>query len=130
VTLELQKQSGSAGYQIEQFTQCENTISRCLEPDALDLRGVQFGKAPRALGQSTECIIVMHHGLAVGADLQVCFDAVAASNRCCESGSSIFDDAALRVMEAAVSNGSRSQPIEGHWTITKPRTGLPPRRQR
>src|SRR6187401_1909459 len=129
VTLEFQEQSGSAGYQIEQFTECKNAVGGCLELNALELRHAQFGEAPRTLGQSTECIIVMHHGLAVGADLQICFDAVAASNRSCESGSSIFDDAALRVMQAAVSNGSCSQPIEGHWTITKPRTDLPPRRR-
>src|SRR4249919_834071 len=78
VTLELQKQSGSTGYQIEQFTEYKNAIGRRLELDTLDLRRAQFGKAPRTLGQSTECIIVMHHGLAVGADLQICFDAVAA----------------------------------------------------
>ena len=34
-----------------------------------------------AFGQPAERVVVMHHGLAVGADLQIAFDAVAAGDR-------------------------------------------------
>ena len=46
-----------------------------------------------ALGQAAERIVVMHHGLAVGADLQVGFDAVAAGDGRGKGGGRVLDDA-------------------------------------
>jgi len=60
VTLELQKQSGSTGYQIEQFTECKNAIGGRLELNALELRCTQFGEAPSAVLVGTQMVAKGH----------------------------------------------------------------------
>jgi len=112
VALKFKEQSGPAGHEIEQLGERENAISGRLESYCPELCRAQSGETPRAFCQATESIIVMDHRLAIGADLKICFDTKAARNRCCEGGSGILDDATLRVMQTAVGNGSRSQPIE------------------
>ena len=49
-----------------------------LKATRLSAAAVIASSKPGAVGQAAERIVVMHHGLAVGADLQVALDAVAA----------------------------------------------------
>ena len=54
------------------------------------------GEMPAALGQAAERIVVVHESLAVGADLQVGFDAVAAGDGRGEGGRRVLDRRRLR----------------------------------
>src|SRR5262245_57284668 len=55
---------------------------------------------------------MMDDGLAVGADLQIALDAVAAGNCRFERGGRILDDALARVVQASMGYRSRGQPVE------------------
>src|SRR6478736_3518646 len=67
-----------------------------------------------AFGQPAERIVVVHHGLAVGADLQIAFDAVARRDRGGECRGCVLDDAFL-IMQPSVRHRPCDQPIEiGH----------------
>ena len=77
---ELQHQRRAAAHDIAQFTERHDAVGAGLEADRLDL-GCRHGVEPAAaLGQPVERIIVMHHRLAVGGDLQIGLDAVTAGN--------------------------------------------------
>ena len=52
-----------------------------LEADRLDLGRAHLGKAAAAFGQTAERVIVVHHGFAVGTDLQIGLDAIAGRDR-------------------------------------------------
>src|SRR6185437_17084624 len=55
----------------------------------------------------------MHHGLAVGANLEVTLDAIAACNGGCEGAGGILDHARGGIVQAAMRDRSRGKPIEG-----------------
>ena len=67
---------------------------------------------------------MMHHGLAVGADLDIGLDAVAAGDGGGESRGSIFDHAASGVMQSAMRDGPRGEPVEtgNYFTSNMPST--------
>ena len=86
-------------------------IGAALETHFLDFGCAHVGKPAAALGQPAERIVMMHHGLAVGADLQVAFDAVAAGNGGGESAGGILDHAGGGIMQAAMGQRSRGEPF-------------------
>ena len=57
---------------------------------------------PVAVGEAAERVVVMHHRLAVGADLQIAFDRVVAGDRGLEGGRRVLDHAVCGVMQAPV----------------------------
>ncbi len=58
---------------------------------------------------------MVHKGLAVGADLQVDFQAVAGGDRRPDSGGGVLDNARRRIMQPAMGQRSRGEPVEaGH----------------
>src|ERR1700730_12170736 len=54
----------------------------------------------------------MHHGLAVGADWQIDLDAVAGRDRRAHGTSSVLDHAPSCVMQPAMGDGPRNQPVQ------------------
>ena len=54
----------------------------------------------------------MHHGLAVGADLEVGLDTVAGSHRGGEGCGRVLDHAGRGIVQTAVSDRLRGKPIE------------------
>jgi len=69
-------------------------------------------KPARAIGEASEHIVVMHHGLAVATDLQIAFDGVVGRNCCGKGRRRILDHSVTRVMQAAVRHRASDQPVE------------------
>src|ERR1700687_239887 len=71
---------------------------------------------------------MMHHGLAIGADLEIGLDAVAAGDGCGECRRGILDHARGGIVQAAMGNGSRGAAVEAwhepHATSNKPSTSM------
>ncbi len=112
MALELQQQGRTAGHEIAQFAQRQDAVGRRLEADRLDRGGVHIGKPAAAVGQAAERIVVMHHGLAIGAELQIGLDAVIAGDGRREGRRGVLDRAAGGIMQSAMRNRSRGEPAE------------------
>ena len=113
VTLEFEHQSGAAAHQIAQFAQGEDAIGARLEADFFDVGRVHIGKPGAALGQAAERIVMMHHGLAIGADLQIGFHAVAAGDGGGKGGRRVLNRDG--VMQAAMGQRPCGEPDKaGH----------------
>ena len=68
-----------------------------------------------AVGQAAELGVMVHHGFAVGTDLQVDLDAIAGGHRRAHGAGGIFDDAARSVMQSAMGERPRGEPVAfGH----------------
>ncbi len=78
----------------------------------LQLRGAQAIEPAFAVGQAAEHIVVVHHGLAVGADLHVDFDAIAGRDRRAHGAGGILDDAVGGVVQPAMRDRSCGEPVE------------------
>ena len=78
----------------------------------LSSRGAQLIEPALAFGQPAEHVVVMHHGLAVGADLDVDFDAVIGGDRRAHGARGILDHAVRGVMQPAMGDRSRGEPVE------------------
>ena len=96
--------------------------------NALELGGAQAIEPPFALGEAAEHIVVMHHGLAIGADLQIDLDAVAGGDRGAHRSRRVLDDAVRGVMQPAMGDRSRGEPVERRSPLFRTlRTGPRPR---
>ena len=71
----------AAGDEIAQFAERQHAVGAALKRTALISAALISARRPAAFGQAAERIVVVHHGLAVGADLQIAFDAVAGGDR-------------------------------------------------
>src|SRR5262249_34291011 len=61
---------------------------------------------------------VMHHGIAVGGDLEIDLDGVAGGGRRRHGGRRVLDHAGCRIVQPAVGDGARDQPIEARHGTT------------
>ena len=68
----------------------------------LELRGGQLVQPATAFGQPAEHVVMVHHGLAVGADLEIDFDAIIGVERRAHGARGIFDQAVRSVVQPAV----------------------------
>src|SRR5262249_25002704 len=108
----LDQQRDPAGYEIAQFAERDHAVRARLEREALERRRCHGVEPALSIGQPAERIVVIHHGLAVGAELQVAFDAVAGSDRGGECRRRVLDDAFFGIVQAPVRHRPRDQPIE------------------
>src|SRR5215467_8035344 len=69
VAFQFQEQRGASADEIAQFAQREDASASGLEANGLDLNRAHLCESTAALGNSAERIVVMHHGLTIGADL-------------------------------------------------------------
>jgi hypothetical protein len=88
-----------------------NPLGSILEFDCLELLRGHAEQRPAAFGEAAERVVMMHHGLAIGGELQVDFDVEISIDRSPDRSRHIFDDASREVMQAAVGNRSRRQPV-------------------
>ena len=78
---QFEQHGGASADQIAEFAERHHALGAAAEGNALELGGGQAIEPAGALGEAAEHVVVMHHGLAVGADLQIDLDAVAAVDR-------------------------------------------------
>ena len=78
--------------------------------------------APRAFGEAAERIVMMHHRLAVGGELDVDLDGKIAGDRGLHRARHVLDDAARGVMQAAMGDRPRRQPVRARASVRRPRT--------
>src|SRR5262249_4222924 len=127
MAFELEQQCYPSSNKIAQFCQCKDAPGAGFETNRFDLSSAHLSETPAGVSQATEHIIVVYHGFAVCADLQIGLDSVVGCYGCCKGGSRVFDDSVRFVMQTAVSDWSRREPFEaGHWKIRKPQKGLRP----
>ncbi len=84
-----------------------------LEANAIAAHTVvdQAVEAAFARGEAAEHVVMVHHGFAVGADLQIDLDAVAGRDRRTHGAGRIFDHPMRGIMQATVRDRSRDEPI-------------------
>ena len=94
MALHLDHQRHAAGDQRAEVAERHHPLGRILELDRLEFgRGLAEQRAG-ALGEAAERIVMMHHRLAVGGELDVAFDAEIAGDRGLRRARHVFDDAA------------------------------------
>src|SRR5690606_11221754 len=77
-------------------------------------------------GQALERVVMEDHGFAVGRELEIAFDGIAAGDGRGESRNGILDHAVCGVMQAAVRNRARDQPVEtGHQLRRQETSNIP-----
>src|SRR5262249_20152327 len=96
---------------IAKFAERDHVFAAAAEGDALERRCSHLVEPAGALGHAPKRGVMMHHGLAVGADLQIDFDAVVARERRAHCAGGIFDHAGFGVMQTAVCKRPRGQPV-------------------
>ena len=112
MALELEHQRGAAGDQIAQFAERHHAVGGRLETHRLELGGGHVGEPAAALGEAAQRIVVMHHGLAVGADLEIGFDAEAAGDGGLQRPTRCSRSRRRGIVQAAMGDRPRGQPVE------------------
>ena len=104
--------SGDApGDEIAQLAERQDAVAVLpLNGTALMSAALMSARRAAAIGQAAERIVVMHHGLAVGADLQVGLDAVAAGNGGAQRPRPCSRSRRRGVMQAAMRDRPRGEP--------------------
>ena len=72
-----------------------------------------------AFGQPLQRVVMKHHGFAVGGKLQVALDRVVAGDGGRKGCGRVLDHAGRRIVQAAVRDRSRDQPIEASAPLPK-----------
>ena len=110
--LELQQQRGATRNQIAEFAHRQHPICRRSKRDALELRHFECIDAAAALGHSLQNVVMMNRGVAIRRDLQVDLDGISGSDGCLDGGLRVLDDACGRIVQSAMRNRPRDQPVE------------------
>src|SRR3984885_3913101 len=84
-----------------------------LEPYGLEFGCGHAEQGAAAFGEAPQRIVMMHHGFAIGGELDVAFDATIGVDRGLSRARHVFDDAARAVVQAAMGHRSRRQPVGG-----------------
>src|SRR5262249_7298743 len=125
LALQFDDQRSPARHEVAQFAKRDHAIAGRLEGNALELAGGRRVEPSVAFGEAAKRIVVVHHGLAVRADLQIAFDAVMPRDRGGECRGRVLDDGFL-IMQPTVRHGPCDQPIEiGHGPRRQPTSKLP-----
>src|SRR5262249_25827044 len=126
--LELEHEGGARADQVAQIAERHHAVGGGAKRDLFELGRAQGGERAAALGEAAERVVVVHHGLAIAAELQVDLDAVAGGHRGRDRARGILDDAARRIVQAAVGDRPRGEPVgcshgrERHFTSNMPST--------
>src|SRR5262245_46355446 len=126
--LQFDDQRSPAGHEVAQFAKRDHAVAGRLEGNALELDGGRRVEPSVAFGEAAERIVVVHHGLAVRADLQIAFDAVMPRDRGGECRGRVLDDGFL-IMQPTVRHGSpravRAADRDRPWTARQPTSKMP-----
>src|ERR1700730_10160704 len=86
-------------------------LRRILEPDRLQLGCGHAEQRAASFGEAAKRVVMVHHGFAVGAELDVAFDAEIACDRSLSRARHVLDNAAGAVVQAAMGHRPRRQPV-------------------
>ena len=95
---------------------------RLAEADLHQVRRRHGVESASALGQPPETVVVMHHGLAVGGDLEVDLDAVIAVNGGRHGARRVLDDAAGGIVQPAMRDRAPRQPFRLRMILSENRS--------
>jgi len=102
MALDLDHQRHAAGNQAAEVAERHHPLGRVLERERLQFSGGFLDQRAGGLGKAAERMVVMHHGLAVGGELDVDLDREIARNRSLHRARHVLDDAAGNVVQAAM----------------------------
>src|SRR6185312_459672 len=111
MALHLDHQRHAAGHEGAEIRQRHHALGGVLEVDGLQFCRGLCRQCPAALGEAAELVVMMHHRLAVGSELDIAFDGEIPRDRGFRRGRHVLDDAARNIMQAAMSDRPRRQPI-------------------
>ena len=80
-----------SGNEIAQFLKRKDAPGAAFEANRLDLSGAHLSEKPAAVRQAAECIVVVHHGFVVRADLEIGLNSVTGGDCRRKGGGSVFD---------------------------------------
>ncbi len=112
---ELDQHGDAAVDEIAQLAEGQHALVAAAERHALELGGAQPIEPALTLSEPAEHVVVMDHGLAVGAGLDVDLYAVICGDGRADGAGAVLDQAMSCVMQAAVSDGPRGEPVEPVW---------------
>src|ERR1700730_10693342 len=96
--------------QCTEIAERHHPLGGILELDRLELACGHAEQRAAAFGETAERVVMMHHRLAVGGELQIAFDAEISIDRGLSRARHVFDDAARSVMQPAMGHRARRQP--------------------
>ena len=129
--LEFNEHGDAPADEIAEFAKRHHPIVGAAKRNGFELRRCELVEPAFAFGEAAQYIVVMHHGLAIGRDLYVDFDAVVGGDGGAHRGRRVLDHAVIGVVQPAMSDWTRNQPVEVlPHRLTIPRTCPRPRRRR
>ena len=90
---QLDEHRRSAGHEVAQFTKRDHAVRGSLELDALELGGCHCIQSAGSFGEPAQRVVVVHHRLAIAADLQIAFDPIISGDGGGECRHRVLDDA-------------------------------------
>jgi hypothetical protein len=118
--LQFEKHRHTPAKEVAKLAERHHTLVAATECDAPERRGAYLIKPIFALSKAPELGVVMHHGFAVGANLQIDLDAATGGQGRAHGACGILDDAMRSVMQPAMGDWPRGEPIEcGHYGMIR-----------
>src|SRR5215204_4324888 len=127
MALEFDEKRDAPADQVEEIAQGHHPVRGLSEGDEFEMGGRHGVQAAFSVGNPTERRVMIDHRLAVGSDVQVDFDRVVGVNGGRHGRRRVLDDAARLVVQAAMRDRPRDQPVEpGHNELLCGRATLLP----
>src|SRR6478752_4406099 len=103
----------AAGGQRAEIAKRHHPLGRVLERDLLELASGQAAQCARAVGEAAERVVMVHHRLAVGGELDIDFDGEISVDRSGYSARHVLDNAVGTIVQTAMGDRPCGQPIRG-----------------
>ena len=109
--LHFQEQRHAPGNEVAKLAERHHALRAAAKSDVLERRYGHLVEPVGAFGQPAELGVMVDHGLAIGADLQVGLDAVIGYQRRAHGAGGVFDHTVGGVVQSAMSERPRGQPV-------------------
>ena len=83
-----------------------------MESDLLEIGRGHRVETGVAFSEAAKPLVMIHHGLAVGAELEIALNAVTTGDGRGERGRRVFDPSGARIMQPPVRDRARREPVE------------------
>src|SRR5499427_8561648 len=110
--LEFDDERRAPGHEVEQVSEGHHPVGGRTERHAFESRGGHIAERACAISQTAKRIVMINHGLVIGADLQVGLNAIVACYRRRRSRCGVFDDTLRAIMEPPMGDRAGGQPAE------------------
>src|SRR5579872_5815233 len=110
-TFDLNNDRNASAHQDAEVGERHHLFARVLETNFLQRHPAQAEQGARALGEAAKFIVMMHHGFAVGSELDVAFDSEIRFDGSECRARHVFDDAARAIVQTAMGHRPRGQPV-------------------